>query len=69
LEMNTEGHENGQKEDCNKKCNLEMDQDLNEIRARMEQLALKMQQEAKVHWRYECLVNRKAKWPVQICWS
>jgi hypothetical protein len=31
----------------------------------MEQLTLKMQQEAKVHWRYEWPLNRKAKWPVQ----
>jgi hypothetical protein len=36
-----------------------------EIRARMEQLTLKMQQEEKVHWRYEWPLNRKAKWPVQ----
>jgi hypothetical protein len=36
-----------------------------EIRARMEQLTLKMQQEAKVHWRYEWPLNKKSKWPVQ----
>jgi hypothetical protein len=31
----------------------------------MEQLTLKMQQEAKVRWRYEWPLNRKSKWPVQ----
>jgi len=31
----------------------------------MEQLALKMHQEAKVHWRYECPLNMKEKCPVQ----
>ena len=43
----------------------EIDKELAEIRTRMEQLTLKMQQEAKVHWRYEWPLNRKAKWPVQ----
>jgi hypothetical protein len=31
----------------------------------MEQLTLKMQQETKVHWRYEWPLNRKVKWHVQ----
>jgi hypothetical protein len=31
----------------------------------MEQLTLKMQQEAKVRWRYEWPLNRKVKWHVQ----
>jgi hypothetical protein len=63
--MATEGHEHGRREGHKKKCNPEMDLELNEIRERMEQLALRMQQEAKVHWRYECPLNRKEKWHVQ----
>jgi predicted Mrr-cat superfamily restriction endonuclease len=31
----------------------------------MEQVTLKMQQETKVHWRYEWPLNRKVKWHVQ----
>lgn len=31
----------------------------------MEQLALRMQHEAKVHWRYKCPLNRKEKCIVQ----
>jgi hypothetical protein len=42
-----------------------MDLELNEIRERMEQLALRIQQEEKVQWRYECPLNMKAKWHVQ----
>jgi hypothetical protein len=49
VEMATEGHERGQREGYKKKINPEMDLELNEIRARMEQLALRMQQEEKVH--------------------
>jgi hypothetical protein len=63
--MATEGHECGRREDYKKKCNPEMDLELNEIRERMEQLALRMHKEEKVHWRYECPLNRKVKWHVQ----
>jgi hypothetical protein len=31
----------------------------------MEKLAFKMQQEAKVHWRYEWPLKRTTKWHVQ----
>jgi hypothetical protein len=41
--MATEGHECGQTKGCKKKINPEMDLELNEIRARMEKLTLKMQ--------------------------
>jgi hypothetical protein len=41
--MATEGHERGQREGRKKKCNPEMDLELNEIRERMERLALRMQ--------------------------
>jgi predicted transposase YdaD len=40
--MATEGHEHGRREGHKKKCNPEMDLELNEIRERMEQLALRM---------------------------
>jgi hypothetical protein len=45
--------------------NPEMDLELNEIRARMEQLTLKMQQNAKAHWVYEWPMKKKVKWPVK----
>jgi hypothetical protein len=63
--MTTEGHGRGRREDHKKKINPEMDLELKEIRSRMEQLALKMQQEAKVRWRYEWPLNRKVKWQVK----
>jgi hypothetical protein len=43
----------------------EIDKELAEIRARMEQLTLKMQQEEKLHSRYEWPLNKKVKWLVQ----
>jgi hypothetical protein len=42
-----------------------MDLELNEIRARMEKLTLKMQQDAKVHWVYEWPMKKKVKWSVK----
>jgi hypothetical protein len=63
--MDTKGHERGGRGDHQQMNKAEIDKELAEIRARMEQLTLKMQQEAKVHWRYEWPLNRKAKWPVQ----
>jgi hypothetical protein len=39
----------------------EIDKELTEIRVRMEQLTLKMQQEAKVHWRYEWPMTKRVK--------
>ena len=47
------------------KKNPEMDMELTEIRERMEELALWMQQDAKPHWVYEWPLRRKAKWPVK----
>jgi hypothetical protein len=38
-----------------------MDKELNEIREEMERLALNMQQEAKVHWRYEWPLKQERK--------
>jgi hypothetical protein len=42
-----------------------MDEELAEVRARMEELALRVQQNAKTHWVYEWPLRRKAKWPVK----
>jgi len=42
-----------------------MDKEIEEIRAKMDRLALKMQQEAQVHWRYEWPMNKKFRWHVQ----
>jgi hypothetical protein len=42
-----------------------MDKELNEIRERMEELSLRVQQDEKTHWVYEWPLRRKAKWPVK----
>jgi hypothetical protein len=41
-----------------------MDEEITEIRKRMEDLALRMQQDAKLHWVYEWPIKRRVKWPV-----
>jgi predicted transposase YdaD len=51
--MVIEGHGHGRREDRKKKRNQGMDEDLVEIRERMEELALLVQQNAKTHWVYE----------------
>jgi hypothetical protein len=63
--MATEGHMGGQGKDHQQKNKVEIDKELTEIREKMERLALKMQQDAKVHWTYEWPLKRKVKWPVQ----
>ena len=63
--MATEFHEHGRRQDHKQKFNPNMDMELNEIRERMEQLELRMQQEAKLHWRYKCPLNKREKWPIQ----
>jgi hypothetical protein len=63
--MATEGHRHGQGKDRQQKSKAEMDKELEEIRAELNRLELKMQQEAKVHWTYEWPLKRKAKWHVQ----
>jgi hypothetical protein len=42
-----------------------MDKELIEVRARMEDLALQVQQNTKTHWVYEWPMRRKVKWPVK----
>jgi hypothetical protein len=65
VKMATEGHGRGQGKDRQQKIER-IDKELIEIRERMDQLTLKVQQEAKVHWRYEWPLNRKkVKWHVQ----
>jgi hypothetical protein len=63
--MATEYHKHGQREDFPWKKKVEMDKELNEIQAEMEKLALKMQHEENVCWRYEWPLKRKSSWPVQ----
>jgi hypothetical protein len=63
--MATEGHGCGGKKNHQQQRKDEMDKELAEIRARMEELALRVQQNAKTHWVYEWPLRRKAKWPVK----
>jgi hypothetical protein len=42
-----------------------MDKDLTKIRARMEELALQMRQDARSRWVYEWPMKTKVKWPVR----
>jgi hypothetical protein len=51
--MATEGHGFGRREDRKKKFNPGMDLEFNQIKAQIENLAFKMQQNAKAHWVYE----------------
>jgi formyltetrahydrofolate synthetase len=63
--MDTKGHMGGQGKDHQQKNKVEIDKELIEIRENMERLALKMQQDAKVHWTYKWPLKRKLKWYVQ----
>jgi hypothetical protein len=64
-EMATEGHEHGGRGDHQQMSKVEMDKELTEIRARMEELALWVQQNAKARWVYEWPMKTKVKWPVK----
>jgi hypothetical protein len=63
--MDTEGHGSGGKKNHQQQRKDEMDKDLAEIRVRMEELALRVQQNTKTHWVYEWPLRRKEKWPVK----
>jgi hypothetical protein len=63
--MAIEGHEHGRRGDSQKKSKAEIDEELAEIRERMEQLTLKIQQETKTRWTYEWPLKRKEKWLVR----
>jgi hypothetical protein len=43
----------------------EMDKELTEMRVRMEDLSLWVQQNGKSRWVYEWLMKKKVKWPVK----
>jgi hypothetical protein len=64
--MATEGHKKGWGEDHQQRNKDEIDKELNEIRAEMEKLAFKMQQDSKVHYVYEWPMKKKVKWLVKI---
>jgi hypothetical protein len=51
--MATEGHNHGQGNERKKKRKPKMEKEIEEIRAELDNLTLKMQQEAHVCWRYE----------------
>jgi hypothetical protein len=63
--MATEGHGHGHREGHKQKKNPGMDEEIAEIRARMEELALWMQLNARTHWVYEWPLRRKSKWSVK----
>jgi hypothetical protein len=63
--MATEGHGRGGKKNHQQQEKVEMDKELVEIRARMDELALRMQQDAKSRWVYEWPMKTKVKWPVR----
>jgi hypothetical protein len=63
--MATEGHGCGGKKNHQQQRKDEMDKELTEIRARMEELAFQMQQDAKSRWVYEWPMKTKVKWPVK----
>jgi hypothetical protein len=58
-------HENGQGRVCPIEKKVEIDKELSEIQAQMETLSFNMQQEEKMHSRYEWPLKRTTKWPVQ----
>jgi hypothetical protein len=59
--MATEVHERGQRGDHQNKTKAEIDKELTEIRERMEQLALIMQQNAEACWVYEWPIKKRVK--------
>ena len=63
--MATEGHGRGGKKNHQQQRKDEMDKELIEVRERMKELALRVQQNTKTHCVYEWPLRRKAKWPVK----
>jgi hypothetical protein len=63
--MTTEGHARDGKKIHQQLENTARDKELVEIRARMDELALRMQQNAKSRWVYEWPMKTKIKWPVR----
>ena len=56
--MATVSHKHGRGEVHSQKRKAGMDKDLSEIRVNMEEIALNMEHESKVHWRYEWPLKR-----------
>jgi hypothetical protein len=63
--MATEGHRCDGKKNHQQQENVARVKELDEIRARMEILALWMQQNAKSRWVYEWPMKTRVKWPIQ----
>jgi hypothetical protein len=63
--MATEGHGCAGKKNHQQMSKAVIDEELTEIRAKMEELALQMQQDAKSRWVYEWPMKTKVKWPVR----
>jgi len=63
--MATKGHTHDGKKIHQQSIKDEMDKELIEIREKMEELALQMQQDEKSHWVYEWPMKMKVKWPVR----
>jgi hypothetical protein len=63
--MATEGHGHGGNKNHQQQRKDARDKELTEIRVRMEELAMQMQQDTKSRWVYEWLLRRKVKWPVR----
>jgi hypothetical protein len=66
--MATEGHARGGKKIHQQQENAARDKELAEIRARMDELALWVQQDTKSRWVYEWPMKTKVKWPVRNWW-
>jgi hypothetical protein len=64
--MATEGHGRGGKKNHQQQpSKVEMDRELAEIRVRMDELALWVQQDTRSRWVYEWPMRMKEKWPVR----
>jgi hypothetical protein len=63
--MATKVHGHGGKKNHQQQRKEKMDKELAEIRVRMEELALRVQQNARTRWVYEWPLRRKAKWLVK----
>jgi hypothetical protein len=63
--MATEGRRCAGRKDLELMSEAEWDEELAEMNARMDELALEMQQNAKSRWVHEWPVRTKAKWPVK----
>jgi hypothetical protein len=63
--MATKGHTSAGRKDPELMSEAEWDEELAEMNARMDELALEMQQNARSRWVYEWPMRTKEKWPVK----